>query len=109
MPHKLCHAKGFRERLKFAWFRWQAINGRELTQAELGETIGKILERKEPLDQTTVSRWFSSTVPEAYVIRGLAMALRVDPGWLAFGPDSLAPAPNDPVHDRTGVMDPPAD
>ena len=104
------YSNGFRERLKFLWFRWQAIHGRELTQTELAKTVGKLL-GNDNLDQTTVGRWFRQTEPDLETINALARALGpgVDPGWLAFGADSKAPAPNSPVLDATTRLEPPDD
>jgi hypothetical protein len=94
--HKAQQGSGFKDRLLFAWFRWQALQGKQMQQAELGESVGKILKRK-PVTPSSVSRWFTEAEPDLQVICAIARSLGVDPGWLAFGPDSQAPAPNDPA------------
>lgn len=92
---------GFGARLTHAWLRWQLLHHRELQQRELGEIVSTALERRQPYDASQVSRWFGGrSVPDLRTICEIARALDVDPGWLAFGEDSKAPAPS-------MVMDPP--
>ena len=61
--------------------------------------VGKL--RGEPVPQSTVSDWFNSVVPAVEDLEHLAVALEVDPGWLAFGGASKAPGPTDPVLEGT--------
>lgn len=84
----------FASRLKLGWLRLQATEGKEVDQKEIAKRAGKALKRK-PFSQATVSRWFNGTVPDVETVGGLALALKVDPGWLAFGEASAAPAPGE--------------
>jgi len=90
---------GMRDRLFKAWLRYQAIIGRPKAQEWLGEAVSKKLGLKEPLTQGTVSRWLAGSEPNLKTITALAKVLDVDPGWLAFGSDSAAPQPDDPMQE----------
>lgn len=52
-----------------------------------------------PVVQTTVTRWFTGSIPETPLMVGLCKALGeglrggIDPGWLHYGDDSRAPEP----------------
>jgi hypothetical protein len=52
-----------------------------------------------PVVQTTVTRWFTGSVPETPLMVGLCKALGeglpggIDPGWMHYGSDSHAPMP----------------
>ena len=90
---------GFRDRLFLAWSLWQGRNRRKLTQAELGVMLEKV--GGEAVSQPTVSSWFKDVLPGLHDVEHLAKALECDPGWLAFGPASGAPGPDDPVRAAT--------
>lgn len=87
---------GFAQRLFRAWYLFQLKKGGSATQEWLGKQVGKMLTGKEPLSQSAVSRWMKGARPELETIAALASVLQVDPGWLAFGELSQAPAPEDP-------------
>lgn len=81
----------FASRLERGWLRLQADEGKRVDQKEIGKRAGKAIGRKA-FSQASVSRWFNGTVPDDIeTILGIARALRVDPGWLAFGSESAAP------------------
>lgn len=87
----------FHDRLIFAWFRWQALQGRQVQQSELGIAVGKLLNKK-PVHVSTVSRWFTEATPDLQTIVAIAKVLGVTPGWLAFGSDCAdCPPPSDPA------------
>jgi hypothetical protein len=70
--------------------------GRKLTLAQLGERVAaEEVGREAPYAPSVVARWVRGEQEPG--TRGqwvaLARALQVDPGWLAFGPESAAPAP----------------
>lgn len=76
----------------------EGATGRRVTLAEVGEMVGAALER-EPYSAGSVLAWEKGvSVPDVRVIAALARActsvgVEVDPGWLAFGSESYAPAP----------------
>lgn len=87
----------FGVRVVRAWLYFQARAGRQVTQREVGRRVAELMGRRRPHNPATVSAWFKGTAPDAETITALARALDVDPGWLAFGAASQAPAPPDPV------------
>lgn len=95
MVGKSAPEETFHDRLFQAWSLWQGRHKRKLSQTELGEMVGKA--GGEAVSQSTVSDWFKTVVPSVGVVEYLAKALEVDPGWLAFGPASEAPAPDAPA------------
>jgi transcriptional regulator with XRE-family HTH domain len=96
---------GFRDRLFLAWSLWQGRHKRTLTQAELGELVGRV--GGEAVAQNTVSGWFRSAIPDLHDLEHLAKALEVDPGWLAFGSASDASRPDDPGMGHNYPIPPP--
>ncbi len=94
--HKPVRNKEFKERLTIAWLRYQMLRREEIGQQWLSDEVGRRLNRG-PLSQGTISRWFRGAVPDLESICAVAEALEVDPGWLAFGAASKAPAPNEPI------------
>ena len=63
----------------------------DLNQSVVAQRMGK---GKDVIEPSTVSRWKAGVVPSVATIRRLAVILRVDPGWLAFGEgNSAAPVP----------------
>ena len=91
---------GFAQRLFRAWYLFQLKKGGSATQEWLGRQVGKKLVDREPLSQSAVSRWMKGAKPDLETIAAIAEVLQVDPGWLAFGELSRAPAPEDPFRDR---------
>lgn len=70
----------------------------ELSQAWVADQLGKVMGKREGYSPSAVSRWMGGQEPgELETIIGLAQVLEVDPGWLAFGDASRAPAPSDPT------------
>jgi transcriptional regulator with XRE-family HTH domain len=88
---------GFRDRLFRAWYLFQAREGGERSQEWLAEAVSAHLGLEDTLTQSAVSRWLNGAVPPLGTIVALAKVLGVDPGWLAFGKDSAAPPPSDPM------------
>lgn len=70
---------------------WSRERG-QVSQREIGERVGARLGR-EAFSQAAVSRWFQGRMPDWEVLLALAEVCGVDPGWLAFGARSAAPAP----------------
>lgn len=69
--------------------------GESVTLSSLGEAVAKRVRRDAPFSPAAVSRWFDgSTEPTLDVIEAVAAVCKVDPGWLAFGRRSAAPAPD---------------
>ncbi len=91
---------GFANRLFRAWYLFQLKKGGSATQEWLGRQVGRMLPDKAPLSQSAVSRWMKGSRPDLETIASIAHVLQVDPGWLAFGELSGAPAPEDPFRDR---------
>lgn len=86
---------GFHERIFLARSSWEIKHRRRLNQTGLAKRVGEL--RGEPVAQTTISDWFNKVVPDLHDVEYLAKALECDPGWLAFGPASEAPGPDDPT------------
>lgn len=66
--------------------------GRQMTDQMLVDRVARVLGR-DPVDAGTGGRWFKGTQPSLATIAALAIVFEVDPGWLAFGELSMAPAP----------------
>jgi transcriptional regulator with XRE-family HTH domain len=93
---------GFPSRLRRAFRAFEDRLGRDLTQTELGEMVGKQL-KEGAISQQSVARWFAGTLPEHARMVALAEVLGVDPGWLSYGsgekdaPMRDAPPATEPV------------
>lgn len=85
-------AGGFNLRLRQATKLREVSIGRDLEQEAVGQLVGGAL-GVAPISQAAVSRWYKSAEPGLATIQALAEILNVDPGWLAFGDASGAPAP----------------
>lgn len=96
---------GFHERLFLAWSLWQGRQGRRVTQKELGELLAT--SGGEAVGQTTVSGWFNGAIPDLYDICRLARIFEVDPGWIAFGKETKASGPYDPILGAQQPLPPP--
>jgi transcriptional regulator with XRE-family HTH domain len=84
--------------LKHALWVYEGLTGEKPTQSRLAELVGKALGKKK-FRQTTAGGWLAGAMPRTPEAQlALAEALRVDPGWLYFGPKSRAPAPVIPAH-----------
>jgi hypothetical protein len=77
---------GFAKRLRKAFRAWEDQVGRDVTETELGELVGKKYDGS-PISQASVNRWFSGTLPDHGRMVALAEVIGADPGWLAYGPD----------------------
>ncbi len=98
-PHKRMTTTGIRDRLFAAWYLYQARQGEQLSQEWLAEAVSKQLGLDTPITQGAVSRWLKGEGPNITTLGALAVVLEVDPGWLAFGAASKAPAPSDPMQE----------
>lgn len=84
--------QGFAERLEYALRLKELRERRDVGQKEIGKAVGELLGRK-PLTQAAVSGWGKGSEPSFNVTTAIAVFVGVDPGWLAFGEASAAPAP----------------
>lgn len=85
----------FRDRLFTAWHLHHVRTGTTQSQGWLADTVSQHLGLPKPLTQGAISRWFAAdTEPDLKTIGAVAAILEVDPGWLAFGAASAAPAPS---------------
>lgn len=93
----------FRDRLLRAWALLQLREGGILSQTWLAGEVARELGMEETMSPSTVSYWFAGVrLPgDLDTMAALARVLRVDPGWLAFGDASQAPAPPDPFKQST--------
>lgn len=87
---------GFAQRLFRSWYLFQLKKGGTATQSWLGAQVGRKVAPRVSISQSAVSRWMKGSRPDLEVIAAIAETLNVDPGWLAFGELSAAPAPEDP-------------
>ena len=92
---------GFRDRLLDAWLGLQRARRDRVTQGWIAREMAK---RDVSMTQSGISGWFrgeatpSDTRTYVVLAEVLSWGERgkpgwVDPGWLAFGDDSLAPPP----------------
>ena len=65
---------------------------RKLELTEFGQRIGARLMRPA-VSPSTIMEWFAGVVPDVATLQAVADVCGVDPGWLAFGAASAAPAP----------------
>ncbi len=85
--------EAFGRRAYAAWKHLESIG--RFPQAQVGIEVAEVLGELEPIPQGTVSKWLlGKAVPPVEKVGALAIVLRVDPGWLAFGEDSQAPPPS---------------
>jgi hypothetical protein len=91
--HMATEPTGFTERLVSLYFNYQGRLGRQVTLREIGTEVARAMGRPRPFAPSAVSRWFDGAEPDLATITGIARVFGVDPGWLAFGGDSAAPAP----------------
>lgn len=93
----------FGQRMFRAFTLLRLRRGGDLSQTWLAEELARVMGKPEPFSQGAISRYMHGQIPgELDTILGLAKVLGVDPGWLAFGDESEAPAPDDPLRDRFG-------
>ena len=65
---------------------------RKLELTEFGQRIGARLMRPA-VSPATIMEWFAGKIPDVPTLQAVAEVCGVDPGWLAFGTASGAPAP----------------
>jgi transcriptional regulator with XRE-family HTH domain len=86
--------EGFQDRLNLAWLALHRKEGKFVPKVEIGRRVGEMLRRDKPFNPSAANKWFNEgSVPDVGTIAALATVLQVDPGWLAFGDASQAPAP----------------
>ena len=85
----------FAARMELARVEAGVVEGRTITKREIARRAGEYLGLKLAIPERTVGRYFDGRVPKhpLRIIEALAKAMHVDPGWLAFGEKSKAPAP----------------
>ena len=83
----------FADRYRAAFKRLEMMEGGDVTNLEMAERVAVFLERK-PVSAVSASRWKNGAVPDLGIIGALAEICGVDPGWLAFGESTGAPAPD---------------
>ena len=86
---------GFSDRVLWAIQELERVERkRKIENSEIGRRVAEKMGREEPYRSQSVGRWLEESEPGLDVIVGLAEVLGVDPGWLAFGEASKAPAPS---------------
>lgn len=83
---------GFGDRFFDAWAHLDQRERRRVSGVEFARRVGKEL-KSSPPSGSTVGRWKEGTIPDITTVAAIARACDVDPGWLAFGHLSGAPAP----------------
>lgn len=97
---RLCNAFG--RRLRSAVRRFDEAHDVDVSQSEIAEMAARIAD-EIPKRSSSVSAWFrGKSLPAMTTLVGLAKALEVDPGWLAFGELSQAPGPDQEVATAEG-------
>lgn len=96
----------FAERMRLAQVEAGVVNRGLVRRGEIAIRVAQILGLPKPLPARTVGRYFDGRVPHCRVIGALAQAMHVDPGWLAFGDASKAPAPRSASLDGYDKVDP---
>ena len=87
-------------RILMARMELSASMGEKVSQERLGVMAASYLRRDRPITGATVSRWEAGeTVPDLETVKAVAVVCGVDPGWLAYGSASNAPAPRDRITD----------
>lgn len=84
---------GFNERLRAARKRHEGMFDVDLGQEEIAAFVSERVKRDKPYSAQSAGGWLRKAWPPPDVIVALAELFDVDPGWLAFGPASEAPAP----------------
>jgi transcriptional regulator with XRE-family HTH domain len=80
------------ERLFAAYLALCAREGTLISQRELVRRIA--VQSKHRMSDSTFSRWLNDgAMPELTMVPHIARVLGVDAGWIAFGDQSAAPAP----------------
>jgi transcriptional regulator with XRE-family HTH domain len=86
--------ESFGQRMFRARVELSARLGEKVPQDGFGLLVARRLGREKPITAATVSRWEAGEgVPDLATIQAAAELSGVDPGWLAFGSRSQAPAP----------------
>jgi transcriptional regulator with XRE-family HTH domain len=82
------------ERILQARLAYSMATKSKVSQEALGALVSERLGREQRITGATVSRWESGgAVPDLATVEAIAEVCGVDPGWLAFGEKSAAPAP----------------
>ncbi len=68
------------------------VERRRVPQIEVAGQVAKLMGEAE-MTSAAVSRHFGGRLPALGLVGAYARAMRVDPGWLAFGDASAAPSP----------------
>ena len=90
--------KNLGERVYSARLEASAAQHRRISQVDLGVMVARALGEKRAISAATVSRWESGdALPSVPTVAAIAKVCGVDPGWMAFGADSLAPSPRQQV------------
>jgi transcriptional regulator with XRE-family HTH domain len=74
----------FAGRLRLAAKALELATGRDISQEELGQLVGKEMQR-EPFTGVAVHRWLKGRRPNYEIMAALSRVLGVRKGWLAFG------------------------
>lgn len=81
--------EGWVKRIRRAWRRYQGDHG-DITQEEVGARVAQLLGRQRPFTRQQINDYFTATEPRFTVGVAIAVALEVQPTWLAFGDEGLA-------------------
>lgn len=85
------------------------VEGKPVSRREIGRRASVLLELGKPIPDRTIGRYFEGRIPERLrIIWALARVMHVHPGWLAFGDEGGAPAPQSARIDGFKRLDPPA-
>lgn len=89
----MARSDGFKQRYFDATIEYARVHRKTLVPTELAKAVSHKLERSKEYSASSVSRWKNGVMPDVPTIAAIAEFLGVDPGWLAFGSQSAAPAP----------------
>lgn len=97
LPRGCMGDASFKDRMFVGLIAAATAHRGKVSQEDIREDVARRLKRPG-LTAAAVSRHFNGRIPrDLKTLLAYAQAMGVDPGWLAFGPDSKAPAPDVPA------------
>lgn len=85
----------FAQRVQWCYFHTQTMQGGYITLADYGEMVAEEEGRPRPYAASSVQAWMvpGGSMPDSPGKLAIARLAGADPGWLDYGAESAAPAP----------------